>query len=431
MAIDRPQYIVDDSRTALGLMCHALAGSPTDRMTTIGVAGTDGKTVTSHLIYSVLHAAEVPTGMSSSIESRCGFQSLPPLAEFNAPTIADALSQMAMANCSHGVVEAASIPLAQRAFDGLSLKVAVLTNIRRGNAAYHGNHSNYLRATTRILDYVRESGLVIVNVDDPTLRRLTDSIRIPVLTIGIHHAADCSAKLIDRNACFQTFMLSAGNTSIPVRTKILGKQHIYNCLSAVATGLALGIDLKTIVHGLETAIIPGRLERVDCGQPFGLWIDSASSPPQLAGAIDAVSRITNGDLWCVCTASKSQTADDRRQIGELLERAAEKTIITSDSSTSSPDFEPAHQILDGFQQPAAPMVIPNRLTAIQWTLAHAKPGDSIVIAGCGERPFMVDADHEWAWNDRDVCQAWLYDNRLPRTLAGGDCRIFNIKDYRK
>jgi UDP-N-acetylmuramoyl-L-alanyl-D-glutamate--2,6-diaminopimelate ligase len=202
----------------------------------------------------------------------------------------------------------------------------------------------------------------------------------------------------------------------------------------MAVGLATGLDLSTIAKGLETAgSIPGRLERVECGQSFGVWVDSARSTGQLANAIASLRQVTTGKVWCICSIEEGQSSLQRRRMGEIIERAADHAVITRTTIDQVIDYEPAHQILDGFQDPANAQLIPNRFKAIEWTLQQAQPGDAVLVAGCGERPFALIGEHKWTITDRDVCQAWLYDHAALSTdnqKPNGDAKIFNIDDYR-
>ena len=432
---NRPQVLVEDSREAYGRICQALAGQPSQQLKTIGVTGTDGKTVPSHLIAAVFKAANQQTGLVSSIEVDCGRdrQSVPNQ-ELNPPWLAEQLSQMAMSDCETAVIEIPSVALAKRCLSGVDLDVAVLTNIREGHMNFHGSPKNYRRAKMRLLEQLKPTGLAVLNADDPTTHFLLDEIDKPVLTVGIKQEADVMATLIERTNSEQTFMVTAGSESIPVRTTIIGDQHVYNCLTAMAVGLARGLDLATIAKGLESASnIPGRLERVECGQSFGVWVDSARSTGQLANAIRSLKQVTKGKVWCICSIEDGQSDVHRKQMGEVVERAADRTVITRASVGQLVDFEPAHQVLDGFQEPANANLIPNRFKAIEWTLQQAKPGDAVLVAGCGERPFALVGDHNWTITDRDVCQAWLYDNASLSPMESNlvqNPSIFNIEDYR-
>lgn len=431
LAVDLPQCIVGDSRLAFGTVCHALAGNPSERISTIGVSGSDGKTVTSHLIRSMMETAGHEVGLLTSIENKIGRRTGTPKQVLNSPLLADQLSAMVMSGCTQAVVEMPGIALAQHRLSGVALDAAVVTNIRHDNMSFHGTKENYQRAKTRILDYLKPTGFAVLNADDPTTHFLLDQIETPALTIGMKHKAEITGRVIDRGVSEQTFLIMAGGDSAVVRTSIIGDQHIYNCLAAAAVGLTSGIELQVIAKGLEAAgAIPGRLERVECGQPFGVWVDSARSPRQLATAIKSVKNVTKGNVWCVCSIEENQSELNRRKIGEVVEKSAHKQIITHASMNKSTDYEPAHQILDGFNKPASAQLIPNRMNAIEWTLSQAQPNDSVLITGCGERPIASVGDHKWEISDRDVCQAWLYD-RADWGEQLGQPSIFRMDDYRE
>lgn len=428
MPIQKPQFLVDDSRIAYGTICQALAGNPSQHLSTIGVAGTDGKTVTAHLLDSILRHAGRQPGLLTSIQNPFQVASASDTTDVTPPVAAERLSKMVLGQCTHAVVETSSTTLAQHAWTGISLDAAVLTNVRRGNLESHGSIANYRRANSRVLDYLKPSGFAVVNADDNVSRQLLDECSAPTLTFGIHHAAEVTAKLLDRHAAFQTFLLTAGNESIAVRTRIIGKQHVYNCLAAAATAVTFGIDLELIAQGLEAACIPGRLERIDCGQSFGVWIDSASTPNQLTSAIGAIGRVCEGRLWCIASTDAVQSVAQRRRIGEILERQTEKSVICQSTTPANLDYEAAHQVLDGFDNPATTRIVPNRFQAIEWVLTQAREKDAVLIAGCGEKRNRVGSDSELTMSDREFCQAWLSDQADSEPESDGN--IYNIQDFR-
>lgn len=437
LAIDRPQCIVSDSRIAYGKISQALAGNPTGLATTIGVSGTDGKTVSAHLIHSILRQANCLVGLESSIQSGWNryIDTLNPM-PVNSPCLAGNLAKMVLNGCSHLVVEAPNEALANHSFSGVELDVAVLTNIRRDHLTHDASPKNYLRVKTRLLDYLKPTGFAVINADDPLSQSLLDELSSPTLTYGIHQAAEVTAKMIDRWPTEQTFMLQAGGQSVPVRTTMIGKHHVYNCLSAAAVALTLGIDLATIAKGIECANeIPGRLEPVRCGQDYGVWVDSAHTPTQLASALRAIRGVVDGNIWCVVSTAEGQSSLHRKQLGQVAERAADFSVITRNDSRQTIDFEPIHQIIDGFTETVKPQVIPNRFKAIQWALSNAKAGDAVLVAGQGQKPFALVGDQAWPVADRNVCEAWLYDrNRLEQDNDedddDGGHDTFHIDDYR-
>jgi UDP-N-acetylmuramoyl-L-alanyl-D-glutamate--2,6-diaminopimelate ligase len=435
LAIDAPQFMVEDSRIAYGTICHALAGDPSQRIRTIGVSGTDGKTVTGTLIQSIFQAAGILTAAATSIHHD-RFRDAPeiqnPIA--NAPTLATWLAGAVLDDCSHAVLEISSLALAQHALAGVSLDAVVLNNIRRDHIHYHGSVQNYRSVQSRIVNYLKPEGMVVLNADDPNCRQLLDELTTPALTIGIHQTAEITAKLMDRDRFEQMFLLTAGNDSAIVRTPMIGKHHVYNCLAAAAIGLAHDIDLGTIVRGLEAVgQIPGRLERVDAGQAFDLRIDRAERPHQLATAIHAVQQLTNGRVWVVASVSDRMNVEELRRLGEVLECSADVSILTQSQYPAKLDYRAGHQVLDGFSHPEKAVLIPNRFRAIEWALQNAKAQDSVLIAGCGEQPIAMLGSEPWEVTDREVCEAWFAGHchgDSTRSPGDDDPPIYRLDDYR-
>lgn len=432
LAVNVPQILVNDSRKAYGEVCHALAGQPSTRLTSIGVSGTDGKTITNHLIASILEVAGFQTGLRSSVGVRTGidqasFDSGTP----NPPLIAQQLSQMVLKGSSHAVVEVSCRDLARHNHAGVSFDVAVLTNIRDTDIDFHVTRENHHRAQLRLISSLKPGGVAVLNLDDPVSHFLVDQCPCATLTVGMHHEANVNGQLLERLISQQTFLLTAGTESVAICTETIGDEHIYNSLCAAAAAMALGIDLQTIARGIEKGSkIPGRLESVKCGQDFGVWVDAAKTPSQLATAIRTVKQVVKGRVWCVCSVGDDFSSTQRKQLGEIVERAADHVIATRAAAGGILDFEPMHQFLDGFEHPNSVQLVPNRFRAIEWALCRAQAGDAVLITGCGEKPFALSGDSNWAVGDRDVCEAWLHDRASLDQRSGDEPDVFNIEDYR-
>ena len=169
----------------------------------------------------------------------------------------------------------------------------------------------------------------VINADDRTSTSYLAQINGPVLTIGMDSPAEVTGTLIERFISEQTFLLTAGSETVPVRTRMIGKHHVYNCLVAAAVGLAYGIDLATVVRGLEAVDhVPGRLQRLECGQPFGVFVDYAHTPDALAGSLRALRDVTEGRLICLFGAGGDR---DRRK------RPLMAAAVQSGADGKSPD----------------------------------------------------------------------------------------------
>ncbi|MCA9187589.1 MAG: UDP-N-acetylmuramoyl-L-alanyl-D-glutamate--2,6-diaminopimelate ligase [Pirellulaceae bacterium] len=410
-----PTCIVDDSRIALGFVCHALAGAPSQQMRTIGVAGTFGKTVTSMLIAGVLEAARNRVGMMGSL-GYCDTQNVvtqgrttpPP------PDVAMWLTRMANQGCSHAVLEASADALARHFLCGAQLDAALITNLRGTAGNSHGDLWTYREIQSRVFGLLKPEGFAVLNADDPASQVLQSQINHPTLTVSMKGAGEVNAELIERHVSEQTFFLVAGSESIPVRTRMIGVHHVYNCLSAAAVGLVMGIDLPTIARGLESVDhVPGRLQRIEAGQDFGTFVDGARTPETLTIALKTLRPVTKGRLICVYGAEGEKGTHLRPLLGRAVERNADIGIITNNSPRSEAPLRIAHDILDGYDRPAQAQLIPDRARAICWALHKARPGDTVLVAGRGSRALHVVGANREAFDDRDVCRELIRELAKP------------------
>lgn len=429
-----PVCVVDDSRSAFGVICQSLCGNPSQQLQTVGVTGTNGKTVTSHLVQHVLQAAGNECDVLSTIERRDGWESSPILfPNSQPPQMASFLANALSSGCSHAVVELSSRSLAQRLCSGIEFDATILTNLRHDHLDFHGSISNYRKAKSRVFQQLKPEGFAILNADDKWSETLLDHIDHPALTFGIQERAEIMAHVIERLPSEQTFLLKAGNESIPVRTQMIGDHHVYNCLAAAAYGLVLGIDLSTIARGLENAShLPGRLERLECGQPYNVFVDYARTPDQLASGLKTLREVTRGRILCVYGNGGNRCSEVRPRLGRTVERLADLGVITSDEPSCGETLQVAHDILDGYHRPSRDHVLPNRTSAIHWALAQAEPGDTVLVAGKGCETSQLVENKLVFQDDRETCKDYLY-GRVDRSHGEGDSEpvIFDIRDYRK
>ena len=414
-----PSYIVDDSREAFGQVCHELAGHPSRTLRTIGVSGSYGKTITSLLLAGILEAAEEPIGILGSL-GYCDGRKLVSDVETTpaSPVLARWLAQSADNGCTHAIVEASSEALAARRLAGIELDAAIMTNVRRVHQDLHGSILNLRRIKQRLFSYLKPEGFAVINADDPASKYLISSIDRPLITVGMQGDAELTGTPLEINLGEQTFLLSAGQESMPVTTRIIGRQHIYNCLGAAAVGLVLGYDLPTIVRGLESVeAIPGRMECVGVTQPFAVFVDRAQTADALAGTLRALRAATPGRLICVYGPAAGDDPAERPLLGRAAERLADISIITRNDPRNEDPLQIAHDVLDGYDRPAQAHVIPDRARAIAWALVSAKQGDTVLIAGRGDEKQEIVDGRRLEFDDRAVVRALLAELHNQPSIA--------------
>jgi UDP-N-acetylmuramoyl-L-alanyl-D-glutamate--2,6-diaminopimelate ligase len=323
---------------------------------------------------------------------------------------------MASNGCTHAVMEVSSHALDQHRVAGITLDAACVTNVQRDHLDYHHTIRDYRMTKSRLLDYLAGEGFAVLNADDSTTATYLAHLNTPVLTIGIRSMAEITGEMVERFASEQTFMLCAGSEAVPVTTKMIGTHHVYNCLMAAAVGLAYGIELDTIVRGLESLErVPGRLERIECGQPFGVFVDYAHTPDALTNALETLREVITGRLICVFGAGGDRDRLKRPLMAQAVESLADVAVITNDNPRSEDPNVILRELLDGCNRPTEMEVIPDRAKAIHWALAQAQPGDCVLIAGKGHEKYQIIGDQRYYFDDCDVARRWLYEN-LPASV---------------
>jgi len=408
-----PVCRVRDTGAAYGRLCQALAGNPSRHLKLIGVTGTNGKTTTSCLIASILTTAGCRVGLLGTLGC-CDGRRVGPTTHTTPPAgpLARALARMVRNGCSHAVMEVSSHALDQSRVAGIAFDAACVTNVRRDHLDYHRSLRNYRRAKARLLSHLSDVGFAVLNADDPVALSYLSEIDGPVLTVGMNRGAEISATLLERAISEQTMLLVAGGEAMPVRTPMIGVHHVYNCLIAAAVGLAYGIDLPTVVRGLELVDhVPGRLERIECGQPFAVFVDFAHTPDALTGSLQTLREVVEGRLICVFGAGGDRDQGKRPLMGRAVEAGADLVGITNDNPRSEHPLSILQDLLSGMRHAHEAEVIPDRGEAIAWALSQAQAGDCVLIAGKGHETEQIVGNRRLEFDDREVARQWLYENQ--------------------
>ena len=376
------QFVVNDSRLAYGRLCQALVGNPSEQLKLIGVTGTSGKTTVCRLITAIFREAGFQAGALDSYGYSDGYEERPTSsAQLSAPLLARSLGQMSAGGVSHAVVEISSRDLSEGLLAGVDLDAVCITNVQRDHLKLHASVESYRQATRRVFDHLNADGVAVLNADDPASVDMLCDVSQPMLTFALQKPAEITADLIERHVNEQTFVLTAGDESVGVRTAIIGDHHMYNCLSAAATCLAYGIDLSTIARGLEAVDrLPGRMELVRCGQEFTVFVDAADSPDTLRAALRTAREVTSGRLICVFGPAAECEYRTSRAVSRVLEVMADVVVRTTDGRSNRDD------LYNCAADPRQAHVISSRMDAIRWALQEARAGDTVVIAGLGDGP---------------------------------------------
>lgn len=414
-----PQCIVPHVRAAYAELCHALHGYPSRQLGLIGVTGTNGKTTTAWLVRSLLETSGRQCGLLGTIEYSDGVErSASDLTTPDSRSLAEWLGRMVRRQTRFAAAEFSSHALDQGRSAGTQLDVAIVTNVTQDHFDYHADANAYLAAKANILGMVKRGGLVVLNADDPCAAGLLDRVARSrqACTFGLQRPADVHGRILDQSREGTQFLITRGTERVEITTPLIGRHNVSNCLAAAAAGLHLGLSLFDVAAGIESlSAVPGRLECIDAGQNFGVFVDYAHTEDALDRVIRAVRDVTPGRVFCVFGAGGDRDRAKRPRMGRAA-AAADVPVVTSDNPRSESPAAIIEEILAGMADAAAAAhVEPDRERAIAWALQAARPGDAVIVAGKGHERMQIVGGERIPFDDRTVCRKWL--SRLKSTVG--------------
>lgn len=405
--VDLVQCIIPNTREAYGILSATLAGFPSKDLTTIGVTGTNGKTTTTWLIRSLLKLLGVPCGLLGTIEWDDTCQTIP--AEMTTPdakTISHWLSSVREHDARYAVFECSSHALDQNRLAGTGLDLAVVTNVTQDHFDYHGDFEHYLNSKRRILEHLKPKGISLINLDDPGSSQFLGCSAHRSVTYGIHHDADVSALILSESIEGSRFRIQCQTESLIATTRLIGTHNISNCLAALAALNQFGFSFDEMVEVLpELGFVPGRMESIEVGQPFQLYVDYAHTPDALGRALSTLRKLTQGKLICVFGAGGDRDRLKRPLMGEAVAKAADMAILTSDNPRSEAPEQILKEIEAGMAGGRAQIrTVVDRREAILHAVSIAGPDDCVLIAGKGHEVTQVINQEKYPFDDRKVAR---------------------------
>jgi UDP-N-acetylmuramoyl-L-alanyl-D-glutamate--2,6-diaminopimelate ligase len=412
------QVVVDATRPFLAEAAAWWFGDPSRALTVIGVTGTDGKTTTSYLAVAALEAAGRRTGMIGTIATRIGGRTDDHDAHATtpeAPELQAALRAMVDAGDDTVVLETTSHGLALDRVGAVDYDVAILTNLTHEHLELHGSWEAYRDAKLSLFARLHGPATTgIINLDDPSAGvfiGVTRETGARVITYGTEPAADIHATRVTEDAAglHADIAGTAGEASLDLQ--LAGRFNVHNALAVVALGEALGSDAAAVRWGMAgLARVPGRMERIDAGQPFGVIVDFAHSPASLQAVLDLLAPTAaarGGGLIAVFGSAGERDTAKRPQMGRIAGERCRLVVVTDED----PRGEDREAILDAIALGAEAagrrrgqdlLLIADRGTAIAAAFEAARPGDIVLLAGKGHERSIIGPDGDQPWDERAV-----------------------------
>lgn len=437
------QAVVPSVRTAMGPVAAAFFGHPGERLLTVGITGTNGKTTSAFLVAHLLDRAGLRSGLMGTVERRIGGKTLP--AGRTTPEAVDVqrdFAEMVKAGDKAVVMEVSSHALHLGRVLGTRYRAVAFTNLTQDHLDYHKTIEDYYAAKCLLFldsQYRAESQYAVINVDDPFGRELAAEYPRDRLlafstkgTAGGWGPADLewsdyemrpggtrgimvlrgTALALSRAAGGLAADVAPGaeECRIEVSTPLVGGFNVANTLTALGVCLVLGLNLTRTLDALvDFRGVPGRMEPVDAGQDFSVLVDYAHTPDSVRNALRTARGFTRGRLIAVIGCGGDRDKGKRPLMGREAEEAADLVIVTSDNPRTEDPLAIIADITTGLAAPERAKVQPDRRLAIRMAMAEAVAGDVVLILGKGHESGQEFATETLPFDDRQVAHEALLE----------------------
>ncbi|MCX5681262.1 MAG: UDP-N-acetylmuramoyl-L-alanyl-D-glutamate--2,6-diaminopimelate ligase [Candidatus Omnitrophica bacterium] len=382
--------------------------NPSKDVQCVAVTGTNGKTTTTYLIENIIRTAGQKCGVIGTINCRFGNQTIK--IDNTTPNLIDVcsyLSQMRSVGFRYCAMEVSSHALDQGRVDGLDFKVGVFTNLTQDHLDYHKDMESYFLAKTKLFSTLSPDAIAALNMDDPFGRRLADMTSAQILSYGLKNDVDVFASDIRLAFRGTKFILTIQNDQCEIETKLIGKYNVYNILAASAACRALNIGIEHIRKGIESmTCVPGRLEPIDCGQKFSIFVDYAHTDDALKNVLENLRIVKKAKIILVFGCGGNRDTTKRAKMGRVASELADFSIITNDNPRDENPADIADAIVSGFKTKNYSVLL-DRQEAIKKALDMAKSGDVVLVAGKGHETYQIAKDQVAPFDDRQVIRELL------------------------
>lgn len=405
---------VDDTRLALAYMSAAYFGYPAEKLKTIGITGTKGKTTTTYMVKSILEAAGIRTGLIGTIESVIGDEHTP--ADNTTPEsyrVQEFFRRMADKGMEAVVMEVSSQALRLHRVSGIVFDIGVFTNLEPDHIAEneHKDFADYMHCKSLLFRQCRKG---ILNGDSKYLGEILEGHTCEVEKYGYGKENDFVAENVELKKEDGSLGIKyhvSGRMDLDVYVNVPGSFSVYNSLAAIAICCHFGIGEDAIVEALRHVSVKGRIEIVPVTGRYTLMIDYAHNAMSLENLLTTLKEYEPKRLVCLFGCGGNRARSRRYEMGEVSSRLADLTVVTSDNPRSEEPTDIINDILEGVHRADGEYVsIPDRREAIAYCMKNAREGDIIVLAGKGHENYQEINGVKHHMDERELIAEIIQEN---------------------
>ena len=394
---------VKDSADALGKLVSAWYDNPSDKLTLVGVTGTNGKTTIATLLYEMFRKMGHKVGLISTVCNYIDGQAIP--TEHTTPdpiTLHSLMAQMVEAGCEYAFMEVSSHSIDQKRISGLSFDGGIFTNLTRDHLDYHKTVENYLKAKKKFFDDLPADAFALTNADDKSGLVMLQNTAAKKLTYSLRTLADFKGKILESH--FEgTEMIINGREVI---VHFVGRFNAYNLLAVYGAAVSLGKDPEETLIVLSTLhSVSGRFETIQSPLGYTAIVDYAHTPDALTNVLNGIEEVLDGKgrIITVVGAGGNRDKGKRPLMAKEAVKLSDQVILTSDN----PRFEEPNDIIQDMVAGLSKadmertLCITDRTQAIKTATMLAKKGDVILVAGKGHEDYQDIKGVKHHFDDRE------------------------------
>lgn len=405
---------VNNSRLALACMSAAYFGYPAQKLKTIGITGTKGKTTTAYMVRSMLEASGIRTGLIGTIESIVGDRRIPSANTTpESYRVQELFAEMIEAGLDAVVMEASSQALMLHRVSGFTFDLGVFTNLEPDHIGgnEHKDFADYMHCKSLLFQQCKKG---IFNGDSEHLEGILAGHTCEVETFGHGKDNDLIAEGVelkkDHGALGVRYHVR-GLVNMDVEVNVPGEFSVYNSLTAIAVCHEFGVDEELMQSALKSVRVKGRIEIVPLTNRYTLMIDYAHNAMALESLLTTLRAYEPGRLVCMFGCGGNRAKSRRYEMGEVSSRLADITVVTSDNPRDEEPMDIISDILEGVKRAdGAYVTVPDRKEAIRYCMDHAREGDIIVLAGKGHEDYQEIRGVKYHMDERELIEEIVREN---------------------
>ncbi len=406
--------MVKNSRLALANMAAAYFGYPAEKLKTIGITGTKGKTTTTYMVKSILEAAGIKTGLIGTIESVIGEEKIPSANTTpESYRVQELFAKMVEAGLDAVVMEVSSQALMLHRVSGFIFDIGVFTNLEPDHIGEneHKDFEDYMHCKSLLFQQCRHG---IFNGDSEHLQGILKGHTCSVETFGFGNENDLVAlnvELKKEHGALGVQYHVGGELDFDVEVNVPGSFSVYNSLTAIAICHHFGVEQEKIKQALSHVSVKGRIEIVPVTKRYTIMIDYAHNAMSLESLLTTLREYEPGRLVCLFGCGGNRAKSRRYEMGEVSSKLADLTVVTSDNPRNEEPMDIINDILVGVHKADGEYVtIPDRKEAIAYCMKNAKDGDIVVLAGKGHEDYQEIKGVKHHMDERELIAEIIREN---------------------